>query len=174
MGLLPYTSPAERDRSRQHHKHYDNFLEVRGFKKCKLEKTLWQLIFGKKYKAYTGVVYDSIEEFRKKHGWFPDLIRDGIHYGFYEPKTLFHYIDPFVDEIGFLTLRGYKRFSLIQGDYHDDYFLSVETEKNYCEKHGFVPRWEKDGQYYDTEQALAREGYVYNSDTYSYEVQKVV
>ncbi len=59
----------------------------------------------------------------------------------------------------FLINRGYKDYSIINGNYHDNYDENYTKKKNYFEKHGFVPRWEKNGELFDWESALDRENF---------------
>lgn len=64
----------------------------------------------------------------------------------------------------FLLDRGYVQYSIIEGNYHDDYDNNYKKEKRYFEEHGFVPRWKKGDELFDWESALTRENFSFNRD----------
>lgn len=161
MGIFPYQTPEECKNMANHIQHYHDFCESLGYKnvyEINPDNPNYYLKRIKPFKAPNGVEYVTAEEMYKGYGWYPGLEKDGICYGFYEIGRIHNYIDPFKDEAEFLEFKGYTRnFKGLS----EDYLENNKLLREYYEKYGFVPRWEKDGKFFGHEQLLEKENYKY-------------
>lgn len=168
MGIFPYHTPVEHNRMDRAIKHYDAFVKLRGYevlfdRGCGPHP--WQGTDGvtrtdssRPWKGKNGKEYMDREEFRKDNGWYPYLIRDGICYGWYEPQYNDGYKDPWDEEVKFLTELGYKHLGDI---FSDDYMKNINLSSAFYNTHGWLPRWEKDGQRFGHPELLLKLGYEY-------------
>lgn len=159
MGIPPYMTPAEVEKIDRDIAHYNKFYADKGYKSC-YELSECKTYYKKRHRFMSpeGVEYTTAEAFAKGHGWYPCLEKDGICYGLYEAGKIEGYVEPFYDEVAFLESKGFKRYSK---KLSDDYIDNNGLLEKFYEKHGYVPRWEKDGQTFGHEHLLIREGYVY-------------
>lgn len=148
MGLFPYITPSEHRHLHRCIQHHKDFTKLFGYKDTGNQ---WYYIDRK------GVIHRNREGFYKATGWYPNIIKDGICYGWAEIDDMHNYIDPSNDEQEFLEKRGYERLISVNGDYVN----GIKEDANYFKIHGRLPRWEKDGEKFETYEALVKEGYKY-------------
>lgn len=158
MGIFPYQTPEEHKRADKRIKHYDEFLELKGYKKFLVHPYV-PPIKGP-FLAKDGNVYEDSDLFHKATGWFPYLVKNGVYYGLYEPHRNDGYVYPYYDECDFLRDKGYSYAPVLS----EDYLENNNLEEKHYEEHGYVPRWEKDGKTFGHEQLLKLEGYVYSGE----------
>ena len=127
---------------------YDDFTKLLGYKNTGNQ---WS------YTDRKGVTHRNQEDFRKATGWYPNIIKDGVCCGWAEIDEIYNYIDPADDEREFLKERGYERLLSV----NEDYLASRKEDAEYFKIHGRLPRWEKDGEQFETYEALVKEGYKY-------------
>lgn len=171
MGIFPYQTPVEYNRMTRKIKHFDDFCALKGYVKLfdhgsggnwmdsngvhhRVSSAPW---VGKNGKSYT-----DREEFRKDLGWYPCLIKDGVVYGWAEPRDLDNYKDPFEQERNFLLGLGYTYAKT--GWRSDDYIKNINLEAAFYEKHGWLPRWQKDGEEFGEPELLVKLGYEYKGE----------
>jgi hypothetical protein len=161
MGIPPYMTPQERARTQAEIDHYHKFLEERQYKNCyKINPdNPGHYLPREGFPAPNGNTYRTAEEYSKALGWWPGLEKDGVVYGYYWPHRHAGYVDPWQDQVNFLTRKGYKRLNFkLSEDYLDNNRL---LEEHY-HKTGDIPRWEKAGEQIGHIAALTKEGYKYD------------
>jgi hypothetical protein len=158
MGIPPYMSPPERARIDGEIAHYKKFCVDKGYKNCYEYNGLGEAKPRHRFLSPEGIEYKTAEAFYKGHGCYPGYEKDGICYGLYEVGKIEGYVDPFYDEVAFLKSKGFIRYFKTLSD---DYMENNNLLEKFYKEHGYVPRWEKDGQTFGHEHLLIREGYVY-------------
>lgn len=152
MGIPPYFCPEELAEIECEIKHYEEFLKINGYENIKNIKNQNNFI------SPEGIEYKTAKEFYKGHGYYPCLEKNGICHGYYEIQKLKNYVRlyDYDKEIKFLETKGYKRAKNLD----DDYIENNNKLKEYYEKFGFCPRWEKGSKLFGHRQALILENYV--------------
>ncbi len=158
MGIPPYMTPEENRRAAERIAHYKAFVASRGYVSCyepDPSRPDRYLPRTRPFRAPSGKEYATAEEHFAAEGCMPGVEKDGVCYGYYEVGPLEGYIDPWDDETAFLESRGYFP--------PDDWLENNRKAEAFYEAHGFLPRWEKDGERFGHGQALVRENYTYPS-----------
>lgn len=156
MGIFPFQTNVEHNRMHRHIQHFKDFCILKGYKELEIN-------FPGPWVGKNGKTYTNREEFRKDNQYYPCLIKDGICYGYYEPRYMkgTEYKDPWDQEIKFIHKKGYKNLFQI---FSNDYLENINLEKEYFEKNGRLPRWEKDGKQYERVEILTLENYQYEGE----------
>lgn len=172
MGIFPYQTPVEHNRMSRSIKHFDDFCILKGYAKLfdnGWGPHPWQGTDGvtrtdssRPWVGKNGKSYMDRELFRKDNGCYPGLIKDGICYGWYEPRELDHYKDPWQEEVQFLEGLGYTHART--GWRSADYIANINLERAFYEKNGWLPRWEKDGKEFGHPELLVELGYQYSGE----------
>jgi hypothetical protein len=167
MGIFPYQSPIEWNRMDRAIKHYNDFCKLRGYEvlfdhgsdgNWMDSNGVHHRISSKPWRGKDGKDYTDKEEFYKNNGWYPYYIKDGVCYGMFQPQKEDGYLDPWDEEVKFLTERGYKRLGDI---FSDDYIKNIGLSSDFYDKNKWMPRWEKDGKQYGHPELLVELGYQY-------------
>ncbi len=171
MGILPYQTPVEHSRMNRRIQHFNDFCKLKGYEilfdrgwgphPWQDEAGVTHTTTSRPWVGKNGQSYIDREQFRKDNGWYPYLIKDGVCYGWYEPKEIDGYIEPFEDECKFLEALGYGR---LKEPLSKDYIENNNLEDAFYKRYGWVPRWEINETMYGHEDLLVKHGYEYKGE----------
>lgn len=171
MGLFPYQTTVEHNRTMRDIRHFHEFCELKGYTKLfdsGFGPHPWQDADGmirtessRPWVGKNGKSYMDREEFKKDNGWYPYLIKDGVCYGMFEPKILENYIDPWEAEVKFLASLGYTRVPYGSLEFSEDYDKNYDLSEKFYQDNGWFPRWIKDKKHFGHEELLLMYNYEY-------------